>query len=47
MADVSAVELFTDNAGRSGGTGIGANIGANYWPYSELRSKSVHGGPGW
>jgi len=38
MGDVSAVELFTDNAGRSSGTGIGANIGANYWPYSELRS---------
>src|SRR5690554_4236777 len=41
MGDVSAVELFTDNAGRSSGTGIGSNNGANYWPYAEIRNVNL------
>ncbi len=38
MGELSPVELFTDNAGRSSGTGIGPNNGANYWPYTEIRT---------
>src|SRR5690554_2415709 len=33
MGELSPMEFFTDNAGRSSGTGIGPNNGANYWPY--------------
>lgn len=35
---LSAMEMFTDNAGRSSGTGIGVNNGASYWPYTNIRS---------
>lgn len=38
MGELSPVELFTDNAGRSSGSGIGPNNGANYWPYAEIRN---------
>jgi hypothetical protein len=38
LGELSPVELFTDNGGRSSGTGIGPNNGTNYWPYSEIRT---------
>ena len=41
LGELSPVELFTDNAGRSSGTGIGPNNGANYWPYSEIRTVNM------
>ncbi len=35
---LSAIEMFTDNAGRSSGTGVGVNNGSNYWPYADIRN---------
>lgn len=41
MGDVSVVEFFTDNAGRSSGTSVGPNNGAGYWPYSDIRTVNL------
>ena len=38
MSDVSHIELFTDNAGRSSGTGMGSGNGSGYWPYTAVRT---------
>jgi hypothetical protein len=38
LGELSPIEIFTDNAGRSSGTGIGPNNGANYWPYTDVRT---------
>lgn len=41
MGELSPLEFFTDNAGRSSGTGIGPNNGGNYWPYAEIRTVNL------
>ncbi len=37
LSTLSPIEIFTDNAGRSSGNGIGPQNGTNYWPYGEIR----------